>query len=168
MTKYHVGDEFLLHSAFGLKKAMVEAVYNSPCGTMYEIDGEMVYGDKMHNYTHIQKIEPSYDAKQCFQLVSEYEVNLPDGARVVTNKFFVRGNLALDWKSVQNACKFEVECVAIDESGYAYAYSYRETAKFNNSHMPVAGYLEKIGVVGQICPDWRDLIFYPPQEDSYD
>lgn len=70
-------------------------------------------------------------------------------------KFFVRGNLALDWEHVARWANY----VAIDANGVARAHSENPL----QDDMGSGCKNEIIGLVGEECPDWLHLVFKRPQ-----
>jgi len=72
------------------------------------------------------------------------------------NKFFERGNLALDWEFIKQ------NWVAIDANGRAREFidmpqNYQRCGSWDSIGSSILGY------VGAECQDWRDLLFERPK-----
>lgn len=84
----------------------------------------------------------------------------------MNEKFFVRGNLALDWEHVIGTVTEDYECafVTVSMMGEARVHEnapacYPHELRWAHGDNP--GVL--LGRVGEQCPDWQELIFERPQ-----
>jgi hypothetical protein len=77
-------------------------------------------------------------------------------------KFFVRGNLALDWYHVA-AVGGSVKYIAVDNDGGVWGYTEKPTPDKARGQYYGAQKSRYIGSVGEYCKDWDQLIFKLPE-----